>query len=193
MKKLGLALLVLAVAMPVIAQQNTQQNPIDLILKSKDTILTFDANSAQPTKQEIEKILTAAMKAPGGHNLQRYWYTAITDFSTQKELALTPEMKPTKGTVLFILSGLIKNGSDIDVGITCGYFVLAAEAMGYGTHVFGQPPTILAQRPADFAKYGIPEGYTPKEFILVGKSDTVDVTSAATTGERKANWSFLTK
>jgi hypothetical protein len=193
MKKLGLALLVLAIAMPVIAQQNTQQNPIDLILKSKDTTLTFDANSAQPTKQEIEKILTAAMKAPGGRNMQRYWYTAITDFSTQKELALTPEMKPTKGTVLFILSGLTKNGSDIDVGITCGYFVLAAETMGYGTQIFGQPPTILAQRPADFAKYGIPEGYTPKEFILVGKSDTVDATSAATTGERKANWSFLTK
>jgi len=38
------------------------------------------------------------------------------------------------------LSGVVKNGSDIDVGITFGYFVLAAEAMGYGTHVFGQPP-----------------------------------------------------
>ncbi|MDX9784630.1 MAG: hypothetical protein RBT72_07765 [Spirochaetia bacterium] len=188
MKKFFAVVLVVLMSIPVMAQGNA----VDLILKAKDTILTFDANASQPSRQEIETMLQAAIKAPSGRNTQRYWYTVITDYETQKELALTPETKPTKGTVLFILSVLTQGGSDVDIGITYGYLALAAEALGYGSHIYGQPASALAKMP-NVAKYGVPAAYTPKEFILVGKPSRVDGTSAATSGQRAKNWNFLSK
>ncbi|QQO10023.1 hypothetical protein [Breznakiella homolactica] len=157
------------------------------ILSTEDTILTFDANSTQPTKNEIETMLKAAMKPENGSSTQKYWYTVVTDYNEQMKLATTPQIKPTRGTVLLIIS-VPQNGSTVDMGISYGYFSLAAKAMGYGTHMFGQPARALAA--ADFSRFSIPEGYVPMELVLVGKSDTVDAKSAASSGKRENKWNW---
>ena len=71
------------------------------VLGMENTILTYDAQAAQPNEEEIRDMLAAAMKAPTGLNRQPYWITVITDYEIQMELALTPEVKPTPGTVMF--------------------------------------------------------------------------------------------
>jgi len=161
------------------------------VLGMENTILTYDAQAAQPNEEEIRDMLAAAMKAPTGLNRQPYWITVITDYEIQMELALTPEVKPTPGTVMFIYSHPSdQNASGIDFGVSYAFLHVMAQAHGYGTHIFGQPARMLAQT-NDFAKYGIPDGYTPLEFVLVSKSDTVDATSAATNYPREEKFNFL--
>lgn len=157
------------------------------IVEGENTILNFDEEAEQPSEEEIEKMLKAAVKAPTGLNLQHYWYTVVTDYDTQMELATTPETRPTKSTVMFILS-LKEDGSEKSLGITMSHLTLAAQGMGYGSHIYGEPAYNLSQE--DFLKFNIPEGYTPSEFILVGKSDTVDASSNATPGSRQENWNY---
>ncbi|HHU01802.1 MAG TPA: FMN-binding protein [Christensenellaceae bacterium] len=157
----------------------------------ENTILNYDASAAQPTREEIELMLYAAIKAPSGHNMQKYHITVITDYDVQMELALTPEVRPQKGTVLFIYcTPEGETPRSVDIGISYGYLNAMAQAFGYGTHIYTQPAFMLRDT-GDFAKYGVPEGYEPNQFILVGKSDTVDATSAATNYDRKPVYSFL--
>lgn len=165
--------------------ENVDNNdPVEFVKNWEDTTLTYDADANQPTDSEIDDIIFAATKAPTGLNLQPYRITVITDYDTQMELALTPEVKPTEGTVMFIYSySEEENPPSIDVGISYGYMHAMAQAYGYGTHIFGQPARMLADdgNPQDF---GIPEGYLPLEFVLVGTSDKADAISAATSGSR---------
>lgn len=164
---------------------------IDFVKDVQSTVLEFDAEAEQPTADEIQEILMSAINAPSGRNLQPYWITVITDYETQKELSLTPEMMPQEGTVLFIYSyPEDQNPSGIDIGISYGYMHFMADALGYGTHIYGQPARMFAED-FDYVDYGIPEGYVPLEFVLLGQADTVDAVSATTELPRAENFNIL--
>ena len=191
MKKILSFLLTLALMLPGLSALAEDNSLPEFILGMEDTILIYEQEAQPPSQDEIFNMLAAALKAPSGLNRQPYWITVIKDYDTQMELALTPEIKPTKGTVLFIYSYPSEQpASGIDIGISYAFLHVMAQAHGYGTHIFGQPARMLAQT-NDFAKYGIPDGYTPLEFVLVGKSDTVDATSAATNYPREEKFNFL--
>lgn len=167
------------------------EDHVEFIKNWEDTILTYDADASQPTENEIDDLIFAATKAPTGLNMQPYRLTVITDYDAQMELALTPEVKPTEGTVMFIYSySEDENPPATDIGISYGYMHAMAQAYGYGTHIYGQPARMLADdgNPQDF---GVPEGYVPLEFVLVGTSDQADTTSAATSGSREEIHNFF--
>lgn len=176
---------------PASEKTSSQEMPhVAFVLNMEDTILDFDANAEQPNKNEIQLILDAAIKAPSGRNMQPYWITFITDYETQMDLALTPEVRPQRGTVLFIYSyPSDSKPSHTDIGISYGYLNAMSQALGYGTHIYSQPAGMLATR-GDAGGYGIPDNYVPAEFVLVGKSDTVDAASAATNYPRKPKYNF---
>lgn len=164
---------------------------VDFVKDTQSTVLEFDAEAEQPTAEEIQDILMSAINAPSGRNLQPYWITVITDYDTQQELALTPEMTPQPGTVLFIYSYPgDQDPSGIDIGISYGFMHFMADALGYGTHIYSQPARMFAED-FDYESYGIPEGYVPLEFVLVGKADTVDAVSATTELPRAENFNIV--
>lgn len=202
MKKLSISTLFLSVALLAgcaadsASEESNEETEdavetVSLIENMDDTILDFSPDAEQPSEEEIERILEAAVKAPSGLNLQPYWITVITDYDKQMELALTPETRPEEGTIMFIYSTPTgENPSMIDVGISYGYMKVQADIEGYGSHIYGQPARILLDdgNPQDF---GIPEGYDPVEIVIVGKADEVDGKTSATPGEREKNWNFL--
>lgn len=201
MKKLSLSTLFLSVSLLAgcasdTASEETEEvsddviETVNLIENMDDTILDFSSDAEQPSEEEIERILEAAVKAPSGLNFQPYWITVITDYEKQMELALTPETRPEEGTVMFIYSTPVdESPSLIDVGISYGYMKVQADLEGYGSHIYGQPARILRDdgNPQDF---GIPEGYEPVELVIVGKADEVDGKTSATPGEREQKWNF---
>lgn len=172
--------------------ENVETNsPVDFVKGQERTILAFDAEADQPNDEEIKDMLDMAMEAPSGLNQQPYWVTAIKDYDTQMNLALTPETVPEKSTVMFIYS--TPEGEDpsmSDIGISYAYLQFMGQAYGYGSHIYMQPARMLAEE-GDFEKYGIPEGYEPQAFVLVGKSDSKDADSAATEHSRDANYNIV--
>lgn len=206
MKKLlltlsSIALLAGGLAVPVsAANQGNQghhgnhgrvcQEAVGFLQNMGDTILNFDEEAEAPTREHIEMMLEAAMKAATGLNRQPLWITVVEDTEAQHELALTPEVRPQEGTVLFIYSYPTEgNPSDSDIGISYAYLHTMAEALGYGAHVYHQPARMMEEGVAQ--DYGVPEGYTAHSFVLVGLPDTVDVNSSATPGEREANYNYM--
>lgn len=188
-----LSLLLLAGCSSETATDETSGDTVDtvnLIQNMDDTILDFSPDAEQPSEDEIERMLEAAVKAPSGLNMQPYWITAITDYDTQMKLALTPETRPQESTVIFIYSTPIdEDPSMIDVGISYGYMKVQADIEGYGSHIYGQPAGILREE-GNFEEFGIPEGYEPVEIVIVGKADEVDGETSATPGARENNWNF---
>lgn len=196
MKKLFVLVLTLALLLTTACSStpaSTTDNGVDpnFVLGMSDTILDFDPESAQPSDSEIERMLKAAVKAPSGRNLQKYWITVITDYETQMKLALTPETRPQEGTVLFIYSvPAEENPSSINVGISYGYLNAQAQLDGYATHIYTQPAGMLDEMGAA-EEFGIPDGYQPDQFILVGKPLVVDGKTASTPGDRESKWNFF--
>lgn len=195
MKKLSALLLIvsLAFATGCSSDSSTKSEDKNFVLGMYDTVLDFAPKASQPSKEEIENMLEAAVKAPSGLNQQHYWITVITDYDTQMELALTPETRPEKGTVLFIYSvPTDEETSAANIGISYGYLNAQAQLDGYGTHIYSQPARMLGAE-GKGSEFGIPEGYDPVEFVLVGKPHEVDGKTAATPGNRESKWNFFEK
>lgn len=198
MKKLSISTLFLSLSLlagcasnPVADTDADSSAGVDLVVNMDDTILDFSPDAEQPSKDEIERILAASVKAPSGLNFQPYWITVITDYDKQMELALTPETRPQEGTVMFVYSTPIgEDPSMIDVGISYGYMKVQADLEGYGSHIYGQPAGMWRAE-GNFEEFGIPEGYEPVEIVIVGKADEVDGKTSATPGAREEKWNFL--
>lgn len=163
------------------------EEAVEFVLNQERTILNFDAEGEQASEDQVREMLKMSMEAPSGLNQQPYWVTAIMDYDTQMELALTPEVRPQESTVLFIWS--TPEGEDpsmADIGISFAYLQFLGQAYGFGSHIYMQPARML-QEEGNFTQYGIPEAYVPQAFALIGPSDTTDAETAATSYERKLN------
>ena len=178
--------------------------------KITPTIINFGDNKPQLSKKEVKQILAYVMLPPTGIDLKPVWITAIRDFKTQREICSlsknvqsSSSLKPTKSTVLFILSykkdyenqPFAKNNKSLrymyftDLGTSMGYLEIACAKYGQGNHPFFVPPIYLNQK-GHLDKYGIPSKYRPLAYLLVGPK-ALDTVSSATAGKRSAQYNII--
>lgn len=126
---------------------------------------------------DLEQILQAGAQAPSAANLQPWHFTAIQNAETAKALV----EDSTAGTVLIVISAPTEVEAWQNVSFDCGQamqnMVVAAQALGLGSHIYGSPVAAIAEQSEAL---GIPEGFVPLMAVVVGYEGTDSVSSAST-------------
>jgi nitroreductase len=126
---------------------------------------------------DIDKILTAGLRAPSASNRQPWHFTVLQNSALAGRIV--PNMP--EGNILIVISGSgdgKTNGRVIlDCGLATESIYLAAQALGYGSRIYTGP--IDAVNSQFKAELGLPAGYSAVALVRVGKVQQVDVSSAA--------------
>lgn len=173
MKKILLVTLTLALLLTAPLALATENATIDLLLSGHAAASFTDDAVADA---DLELILKAGAQAPSAANLQPWHFTAIQNAETAK--ALVDES--TAGTVLIVISAATEveawQNPSFDCGQAMQNMVVAAQALGLGSHIYGSPVSAVAEQSEAL---GIPEGYAPLMVILVGYEGPDSVSSAS--------------
>ena len=130
------------------------------------------------TDDELNALLQAAVRAPSARNAQPWHFTVVREDAA---LAKGIISNVTDGNVLIVISGQgdsKTNGSVIlDCALATQNIYLAAQALGLGSRIYTGPVDNVN------AKYkeslGLPSGYSAVAVVRVGRIESVDAVSAA--------------
>lgn len=174
MKKALLWTLTLALLLVTPVALASENATIDLLLSGHTG---RDFTDEVVADADLEQILKAGAQAPSARNLQPWHFTAVQNAETAKTLV----SDSSAGTVLIVISGPTEAQAGQDVSFDCGLatqnMVVAAQALGLGSHIYGSPVAAIAEQSEAL---GIPEGYAPVMALLVGYEGADSVSSAST-------------
>jgi nitroreductase len=129
------------------------------------------------SRSDIEKILTAGLRAPSANNRQPWYFTVVQS----RDLAgrIVPGMP--EGNILIVISASgdgKTNGREIlDCGLATESIYLAAQALGYGSRIYTGPMDAVNGRLR--AELGLPGGHSAVALVRVGRIEKIDAVSAA--------------
>lgn len=128
---------------------------------------------------DLQLILQSGAKAPSSRNTQPWYFTVVTGDKASELIREAPD-----GSVLIIISGLDVTSEDMLVDYDCGlasaYMYLAAQALGYGAHIYKYGVSDINETQRE--ELEIPDGYNAVMMMLIGNvQEDVDAVSSATT------------
>jgi nitroreductase len=126
---------------------------------------------------DIDKILTAGLRAPSAGNRQPWHFTVIQNSALAGQIV--PNMP--EGNILIVISGPGDGKTDgrviLDCGLATESIYLAAQALGYGSRIYTGPTNTVNGRFK--TNLGLPAGYSAIALVRVGRVQQVDASSAA--------------
>jgi nitroreductase len=129
------------------------------------------------SRGDIDKILTAGLRAPSASNRQPWHFTVVQNSAMAGRIV--PNMP--EGNILIVISGPgdgKTNGRVIlDCGLATESIYLAAQALGYGSRIYTGPMDAVNSRFK--TDLGLPAEYSAVALVRVGKTRPVDALSAA--------------
>jgi nitroreductase len=178
MKKLSLSILILSVFLFVLSglgAQEANQAAYNNLTSHYAARNNFVAGTI--SRGDIEKILTAGLRAPSASNRQPWHFTVVQNSALAGRIVSNiPE-----GNILIIISasgdGKTNGPAILDCGLATESIYLAAQALGYGSRIYTGPMnTVNGQLKGEL---GFPNGYSAVALVRVGKIQKVDAASAA--------------
>lgn len=129
--------------------------------------------------EDLQLILESGAKAPSARNLQPWHFTVVTGSKVSGIIN-----QAAQGNVLIIISGMDDAGEgmlvDYDCGLASAYLYLAAQSLGYGSHIYMGGVSDINQNKREELK--IPDGYSAVMMMLIGNvTEDTDAVSSATT------------
>lgn len=173
MRKILLWTLTLALVLVAPVALAADNATIDLLLSGYATKAFTDEAVAE---EDINTILAAGAQAPSAGNLQPWHFTVIQNADIAKGFVA----EGTSGTVLIVVSAATEvevwQNPSFDCGQAMQNMVVAAQALGLGSHIYGSPVASVAEQSETL---GIPEGFAPAMVILIGYEGDPDAVSSA--------------
>lgn len=126
---------------------------------------------------DIQTVLKCGIKAPSGMNRQPWRFTVVKDNALVAGLV----RNANPGNVLIIVSGAVsaQNGQtpDFDCALATENMYVAAQGLGLGAHIYvtGVNEINASKRQS----LGIPEGFKAVAILRIGRINTTDATSSA--------------
>ncbi|AEF85622.1 nitroreductase family protein [Treponema primitia ZAS-2] len=141
----------------------------------------FAAGSVSRT--DLDKILSAAVRAPSASNRQPWHFTVVQDQNLTKQIV----SNITDGNILIVISGPGDSKTNGAVMLDCGLatqsIYLAAQSLGLGSRIYTGPIDALNSKLK--ADLGLPSGYSAVALVRIGRLPAgADAVSGAST--RKA-------
>ena len=137
------------------------------------------------TEDELNAILRAGVRAPSARNSQPWHFTVVRDDAS---LAKGIMSNITEGNILIVISGpgdSKTNGSVIlDCGLATENIYLAAQALGLGSRIYTGPVDAINSKYKE--SLGLPSGYSAVAVVRVGRIESVDAVSAASSRKDSA-------
>jgi nitroreductase len=165
---------VLCAALVAASVSGDDLNVLSTITNHSANVRAFSAGAI--SRADIDRILTAGMRAPSASNRQPWYFTVVQNPAlAAKIVANMPD-----GNALIVVSA--RNGSDAAVALDCGLAVesmyLAAQAMGLASRIYTGP--IAAVNSGLKGELELPAGYSAVALVRVGRMAAgVDAVSAA--------------
>jgi nitroreductase len=155
--------------------QTAGNSVTDLIIKSY-TARSFVDGAVSDS--DLELILKCGIKAPSARNSQVWKFTVVKDETLVAETVRGAK----KGNIMILVSGAESSQPGINADFDCALAVenmyLAAQALGYGAHMYAGPVGAINASKKEIM--GIPAGYRVISILQIGQIDkSVDATSAA--------------
>jgi nitroreductase len=130
------------------------------------------------TQTELDRILTAGIRAPSASNRQPWYFTVVRNRTLANQIV--PNMP--EGNILIVISASgdgKTNGREIlDCGLATQSIYLAAQTLGLGSRIYTGPMDTINQRFK--TDLGLPGGYSAVALVRVGRVQPgVDAVSAA--------------
>jgi nitroreductase len=171
----GLILPVLLFVLGGLEAQEANQAAYDNLINHYAARNNFAAGTI--SRGDVEKILTAGLRAPSAGNRQPWHFTVVQD----SDLAgrIVPNMPEGNILILISASGDGKtNGREIlDCGLATESIYLAAQALGYGSRIYTGPMDAVNGRLK--AELGLPNGHSAAALVRIGRIEKIDAASAA--------------
>jgi nitroreductase len=129
------------------------------------------------SRGDIEKILTAGLRAPSASNRQPWYFTVVQN----RDLAgrIVPNMPD--GNILIVISasgdGKTNSREILDCGLATESIYLAAQALGYGSRIYTGPIDTVNNRFK--TELGLPGSHNAIALVRVGRVEKIDAASAA--------------
>lgn len=119
------------------------------------------------TKDELNKVLKAGLKAPSAQNAQPWHFTAVTKQDTKEKIV----SGLSAGSALIIVSAPIVNqtnggDSNLESGLAAESMYIAAQALGLGAHLYTAPVNTVNDSLKEELR--IPEDYEAYVILAVG-------------------------
>ncbi|MDR3335688.1 MAG: nitroreductase family protein [Treponema sp.] len=128
------------------------------------------------SRSDIDKIVTAGIRAPSAGNRQPWHFTVVQDQALAKRIISSL----TDGNVLIIISasgdGKTNGPAILDCALAAESIYLAAQALGYGSRIYTGPMETVNGLKTEL---GFPNGHSAVALVRVGKVQPVDAASAA--------------
>lgn len=159
----------------IINAQSAGNSVTDLIIRSY-TARNFVDGAV--TDNDLELILKCGIKAPSARNSQAWKFTVVKDEALVSETVRNSK----KGTIMILVSGA-ESGSpgvnaDYDCALATENMYLAAQALGYGAHIYTGPVANINGSKKE--AMAVPAGFRVVSILQIGQVDkTVDATSSA--------------
>jgi nitroreductase len=130
------------------------------------------------SRSDIDKILTAGVRAPSASNRQPWHFTVVQDQALAKRIV----SNITDGNILIIISasgdGKTNGAAILDCALATESIYLAAQALGFGSRIYTGPMDTINGRLK--AELGLPNGHSAVALVRVGRvQQSVDAVSAA--------------
>ena len=163
--------------------------------KQYDLSFIYDIPTYQAFTQDkigeadIDKILLAGINAPSGMNNQPWFFAVVTDEAVTKQITdaaaqamaekgFTPPANAVKKAQVadapLSIYVYCEPNALFDAGLALEQMNVAAQALGYGTKIFGSPAIVLKGESADQYKQllGVTESMEYAATLSVGTIDT---------------------
>ncbi|MDR2095866.1 MAG: nitroreductase family protein [Treponema sp.] len=134
--------------------------------------------SGAVTQGELDRILTAGLRAPSASNRQPWYFTVVRNHALANQIV--PNMPD--GNILIIISasgdGKTNVREILDCGLATQSIYLAAQALGLGSRIYTGPMDTINRRFK--TDLGFPNGYGAVALVRIGRvQPDVDAVSAA--------------
>jgi nitroreductase len=130
------------------------------------------------TQTELDRILTAGVRAPSASNRQPWYFTVVRNRTLANQIV--PNMP--EGNILIVISASgdgKTNGREIlDCGLATQSIYLAAQTLGLGSRIYTGPMDTINQRFK--TDLGLPSGHSAVALVRVGRvQQGIDAVSTA--------------
>ena len=139
-------------------------NTYDILI---DHFSAREFDSGRVSREEIDLILMAGLRAPSSGNRQPWHFTVVEDEALARQLV----PQSGSGNVLFLISAAAddpENNSEIlDTAMAVHSIYLAAQAIGLGSRIYTNPVSSINSR--FLPQLGIPPGHSVIAVVRVGR------------------------
>ncbi|MDR0452709.1 MAG: nitroreductase family protein [Treponema sp.] len=129
------------------------------------------------SRSDIEKILTAGLRAPSASNRQPWHFTVVQSPALANRIV----SNMPDGNILIVISspgdGRTNGPAILDCGLATESIYLAAQALGYGSRIYTGPMNTVNNQLK--AELGLPDRHSAVALVRVGRVQKVDAASAA--------------